>query len=204
MHHTTIERRFPASPVSSRHLEGGGVWKMSKTRTPQRFSRRNGPCSYALPRHEILFPHDHGTVSDLAGIHTIYPHTERVQASTVQITRLTPRRRSPGPGRRYRAPAVGHRADRSIGLKVLGGQGAAIDTTTAAGRLSFGIFAALAEFESELNRTNKPSDDSHIHVRDGIVPGVVELQRVADSMIVDSTRPAIAGYRVGTEHPKHG
>ena len=30
------------------------------------------------------------------------------------------------------------------------GPGAAIDTTTAAGRLSFGIFAALAEFESEL------------------------------------------------------
>ena len=42
--------------------------------------------------------------------------------------------------------------DRGIGLKVLTGQGAAIDTTTAAGRLSFGIFAALAEFESELIR----------------------------------------------------
>ena len=39
-----------------------------------------------------------------------------------------------------------------IGLKVLSGQGAQIDTTTAAGRLSFGIFAALAEFESELIR----------------------------------------------------
>ena len=33
-------------------------------------------------------------------------------------------------------------SDRGIGLKVLTGQGAAIDTTTAAGRLSFGIFAA--------------------------------------------------------------
>ena len=43
-------------------------------------------------------------------------------------------------------------SDRGIGLKVLTGQGAAIDTTTAAGRLSFGIFAALAEFESELIR----------------------------------------------------
>lgn len=41
-------------------------------------------------------------------------------------------------------------SDRGIGLKVLTGQGAQIDTTTAAGRLSFGIFAALAEFESEL------------------------------------------------------
>jgi len=38
---------------------------------------------------------------------------------------------------------------RGIGLKVLTGQGAAIDTT-AAGKLVFGIFAALAEFEREL------------------------------------------------------
>lgn len=36
---------------------------------------------------------------------------------------------------------------RGIGLKVLAGEGAAIDTTTAAGKLVFGIFAALAEFE---------------------------------------------------------
>ena len=37
-----------------------------------------------------------------------------------------------------------------VGLKVLTGHGAAIDTTTAAGKLVFGIFAALAEFEREL------------------------------------------------------
>ena len=43
-------------------------------------------------------------------------------------------------------------SERGIGLKVLTGQGTQIDTTTAAGRLSFGIFAALGEFESELIR----------------------------------------------------
>lgn len=40
--------------------------------------------------------------------------------------------------------------EKGIGLKVLTGHGAAIDTTTAAGKLVFGIFAALAEFEREL------------------------------------------------------
>jgi DNA invertase Pin-like site-specific DNA recombinase len=38
---------------------------------------------------------------------------------------------------------------RGVGLKVLTG---GIDTTSAAGRLIFGIFAALAEFERELIR----------------------------------------------------
>jgi len=39
---------------------------------------------------------------------------------------------------------------RGIGLKVLMGHGAAIDTTTPAGKLVFGIFASLAEFERDL------------------------------------------------------
>lgn len=38
----------------------------------------------------------------------------------------------------------------NIGLKVLTGQGAQIDTTTSQGKLVFGIFAALAEFERDL------------------------------------------------------
>jgi DNA invertase Pin-like site-specific DNA recombinase len=41
---------------------------------------------------------------------------------------------------------------RKVGFKVLTGQGAQIDTTTANGRMVFGIFAALAEFEAELIR----------------------------------------------------
>jgi DNA invertase Pin-like site-specific DNA recombinase len=40
--------------------------------------------------------------------------------------------------------------ERNIGFKVLSGHGAQIDTTTANGRLVFGLFAALAEYEREL------------------------------------------------------
>ncbi len=45
---------------------------------------------------------------------------------------------------------------REVGLKVITGQGAQIDTTTSHGKMVFGMFAALAEFERELiiERTN--------------------------------------------------
>ncbi|AVP88000.1 Resolvase domain [Candidatus Phycorickettsia trachydisci] len=43
-------------------------------------------------------------------------------------------------------------SERQVGFKVLAGQGANIDTTTPNGRLVFGIFAALAKFETELIR----------------------------------------------------
>lgn len=41
---------------------------------------------------------------------------------------------------------------RNIGFRVISGQGANIDTTSAAGRLILGIFASLADFESDLIR----------------------------------------------------
>jgi DNA invertase Pin-like site-specific DNA recombinase len=50
-------------------------------------------------------------------------------------------------------------SQRGIGLKVLSGAGAQIDTTTANGRFVFSIFAALAEFiefiKYKLNQVNK-------------------------------------------------
>ena len=41
---------------------------------------------------------------------------------------------------------------REVGLKVLTGEGASIDTTKAEGRLILGVFAAMSEFERELIR----------------------------------------------------
>jgi DNA invertase Pin-like site-specific DNA recombinase len=43
-------------------------------------------------------------------------------------------------------------SERKIGLRVLTGKGAQIETTTASGRMVFGIFATLAEFERDLIR----------------------------------------------------
>lgn len=51
---------------------------------------------------------------------------------------------------RHLVNLVGDLTGREIGLKVLAGEGASIDTTTANGRLIFAIFAGLAEFEREL------------------------------------------------------
>ena len=56
----------------------------------------------------------------------------------------------PGRDLRHLVNTVHDLTDRGIGLKVLTGEGAAIDTTTASGKLVFGIFAALAEFERAL------------------------------------------------------
>lgn len=41
---------------------------------------------------------------------------------------------------------------RDVGLRVLSGEGAVLDPSTSAGRLVFGLFAALAEFERDLVR----------------------------------------------------
>lgn len=59
-----------------------------------------------------------------------------------------------------------------IGFKVLTGHGAAIDTTTPSGKLVFGIFAALAEFERELisERTKAGLESARARGRKGGAP----------------------------------
>jgi DNA invertase Pin-like site-specific DNA recombinase len=57
-----------------------------------------------------------------------------------------------GRGLRHLVQTVEELSSRGVGFKVLSGQGASIDTATPGGKLVFGIFAALAEFERELIR----------------------------------------------------
>jgi DNA invertase Pin-like site-specific DNA recombinase len=58
---------------------------------------------------------------------------------------------------------------RGVGLRVLAGEGAAIDTTTSNGRLMFAFFAALAEFERELivERTKAGLASARVRGRNG-------------------------------------
>lgn len=51
---------------------------------------------------------------------------------------------------RHLVNIVDELSKRGTGLKVLSGHGADIDTTTPSGKLVFGVFAALAEYEREL------------------------------------------------------
>lgn len=51
---------------------------------------------------------------------------------------------------RHLVATVQELVERGVGFRVLTGHGANIDTGTASGKLVFGIFAALAEFEREL------------------------------------------------------
>lgn len=61
---------------------------------------------------------------------------------------------------------------RGVGLRVLSGHGAKIDTTTSNGKLVFGIFAALAEFERELisERTRAGLESARARGRVGGAP----------------------------------
>lgn len=71
-----------------------------------------------------------------------------------------------------------------IGFKVLTGHGAAIDTTTPSGKLIFGIFAALAEFERELisERTKAGLASARARGRKGGAPFKMTASKVRLAM----------------------
>ena len=83
---------------------------------------------------------------------------------------------------------------KNIGLKVLAGQGAHIDTTTANGRLIFGIFAALAEFERELiiERTKAGLVAARARGRKGGRPRKMNASALKMAMAAMSDRNAVA------------
>lgn len=74
---------------------------------------------------------------------------------------------------------------KEIGFKVLSGSGAQIDTTTSNGRMIFGIFAVLAEFERELiaERTHAGLKAARARGRNGGRPRKMDKSTLQMAMI---------------------
>ena len=83
---------------------------------------------------------------------------------------------------------------REVGLKVLTGQGASMDTTTPHGKLVFSVFAALAEFERELiiERTKAGLAAARARGRLGGRPRKMDLPLLKMAMSALSDQNAIA------------
>jgi DNA invertase Pin-like site-specific DNA recombinase len=95
---------------------------------------------------------------------------------------------------------------RGIGLKVLTGEGAAVDTTQPQGRMIFGILATLAEFERELIRERTKAGMQAARTR-GVRVGrplkLTEFQRREAASMLDAGKAradvaALLGVHVGT------
>ena len=83
---------------------------------------------------------------------------------------------------------------RDVGFKVLAGQGAQIDTTTSNGRLVFGMFASIAEFERELiiERTQAGLESARARGRTGGRPRKMDGSKIRTAMAALSDRKSIA------------
>lgn len=84
--------------------------------------------------------------------------------------------------------------NREIGLKVLAGAGAQIDTTTPSGKMMFGLFAVLAEFERELivERTRAGLEAARARGRNGGRPRKMDKATLTMAMAAMEDRNAIA------------
>lgn len=83
---------------------------------------------------------------------------------------------------------------KNIGLKVLSGAGAQIDTTTPNGKMVFGLFAVLAEFERELiiERTKAGIEAARARGRKGGRPRKMDKSALTMAMAAMSDPKSIA------------
>jgi DNA invertase Pin-like site-specific DNA recombinase len=83
---------------------------------------------------------------------------------------------------------------KGIGLKILSGAGAQIDTTTASGKMMFGLFAVLAEFERDLiiERTRAGLAAARARGRKGGRPRKMDKATIKMAMAAMSDRNSVA------------
>ncbi len=86
-------------------------------------------------------------------------------------------------------------SEKNISFKVLTGQGAQIDTTTSQGKLVFGIFAALAEFERDLisERTKAGLESARARGRKGGAPFKMTPAKLRLAMASMGKRETVIG-----------
>lgn len=84
--------------------------------------------------------------------------------------------------------------EREVGFKVLTGHGAQIDTTTSNGRMVFGLFATLAEYERELivERTHAGLKAARARGRTGGRPRKMDISTLKMAMAAMADPKAIA------------
>src|SRR6266850_6598274 len=91
---------------------------------------------------------------------------------------------------------------RGVGLKILTGEGAAVDTTHAQGRMIFGILAVMAEFERELMSERTVAGMAAARkrgVRLGRPLKLSEFQRREAATMLDAGKARSEERRVGKE-----
>lgn len=83
---------------------------------------------------------------------------------------------------------------KGIGLRILSGAGAQIDTTTASGKMMFGLFAVLAEFERDLiiERTRAGLAAARARGRKGGRPRKMDAPTIKMAMAAMSDRNSVA------------
>ena len=121
-----------------------------------RISKSDGSQSLDLQRDALLaagIAPDHIYGDRASGRHDACPGLEAcLKALRLEDTLVVWKLDRLGRNLRHLVTLVETLHQRGMELKVVTGQGTQVGTTTANGRLVFGIFAALAEFEAELIR----------------------------------------------------
>ncbi len=106
--------------------------------------QRDALLSVGIPENQFYEDHASGRRDDRPGLDACLKALRRGDTLIAwKLDRL-------GRDLRHLVKLVHDLITRGIGLRVLAGEDIAVDTATANGRLMFGFFAALAEFEREL------------------------------------------------------